>query len=96
MLVGVFVPLLLLLFFEFFPTGSRKAIQPVDTTGVRISAVSENRYAIRILGYAVFLTGILIILLGLGASAVRSWVISVGVIITVLGTLLFGNARNSN
>ncbi len=96
MLVGVFVPLLLLLFFEFFPTGSRKAIQPVDTTGVRISAVSENRYAIRILGYAVFLTGILIILLGLGASAVRSWVISVGVIIAVLGTLLFGNARNSN
>src|SRR5690606_3629937 len=39
MLVGVFVPLLLLLFFEFFPTGNRKAIQPVDTTGVRISAV---------------------------------------------------------
>jgi solute:Na+ symporter, SSS family len=96
MMAGVFLPLLLLSFFEFFPAGAQRAIQPEDTTTVRISAVSENQYALRILGYAVFLTGILIILLGLGAIVARGWVIFIGIFIVVLGALLFVRARNKN
>lgn len=99
MLVGVFIPLLFLLIFEFFPVGKRRTAieeKTPDSTTSPISGNHQNFYAIRILGYAVFLTGILIILLGLGALASRSWVIFIGLLILVLGASLFLNARNKN
>ncbi|MBK8504040.1 MAG: Na+:solute symporter [Saprospiraceae bacterium] len=86
MLVGVFGPLLLLTVFEFFPVGDpMQVFERMREGSDEASDKSANAYAIRILGYAVVFTGILILALGFGAEVSKGWIIFVGFLIMTIG-----------
>lgn len=97
MLVGVFTPLLFLLFFEFFPVGSRRIAigeKTPDSTTIPVSDNQQNFYAIRVLGYAVFLTGILVVLLALSSDAATMWAVLVGLMIVTSAGLLITSVKS--
>ena len=88
MMLGVCGPLLLLLFFEFVPTGVTMQLSPSIEEPSRVDVQEGNTYAVRILGYAVLITGAIVVLLGFGADVGRWWVILIGVIVEGVGFLL--------
>jgi hypothetical protein len=97
MLVGVFGPLILLTFFEFVPIGqAAQDFNKVRDISVGASDGSDNSYAIKILGYAVTLTGILIFALGFGADIAKGWIIFIGLLIVTVGGVLVKSVLNKS
>ena len=93
MLLGVFSPLILLILFEWdlIPLrGSNTALstpKPIQHDPHEDTAAPQNRFAIRILGYALIFTGLLIGGLGFYAATGRLLVIGIGTIVLAIGGL---------
>jgi SSS family transporter len=88
MLLGVFGPLLLLGMFEVLPGRIVVEISSYKQNSGQGDGDSGNAYAIKILGYAVLVTGALITILGLGADQGKWWIIFIGIVVSCTGFIL--------
>jgi len=94
MLVGVFTPLLILAVFEILYKfqGTLASVQPIVSTrdSPRTETVdpNQNRFALKVLGVALLMTGLLISILGVIAATGNIIVIGVGLII-IISSLFF-------
>ena len=95
MLIGVLGPLVLLILFELFykskpVSGMANTVSTqLEETVPEIPSSGQNRFALRVLGIALGLTGILISILGLIATSGKSIVIVVGALIFLIGGIFF-------
>ena len=96
MLVGVFGPLILLTFFEIIPVGKPALLPEVKSSSDEISDGSDNSFAIRILGYAVVFTGLLIGILGFGAETGKWWIVFLGLVTAILGAGFVQSSHSVN
>ncbi|MCB0685151.1 MAG: sodium transporter, partial [Saprospiraceae bacterium] len=88
MLLGVFGPLVLLAIFEFWPVGAKaKEINYLEQT-LAPGQSSGNAFALKILGYAVIFTGILVGLLSFGSEGGWWWILIISLAIIGTGYIL--------
>ena len=93
MMVGVFVPLVLLLLYEMQPAHETEVL--FNTGNPENSGSGEsNDFALRILGYAVLFTGILISVLSFGAPTGRLLILVISLLIISIGIVLISMIKN--
>lgn len=98
MLAGVFIPIIILLIFEIYykiaSPISRPFLEndriPDDSSmePAQTGKSDQNRFAVKVLGNSLLLTGLLICLLGLTAANGRVIVLTVGILIILTGGFL--------
>jgi len=89
MMVGVFVPLILLAFFEIFPVGVKRAYSAPQPSDDFTPDQTENGYALKILSLALMLIGILIFVLGFGGEVGKFWILSIGISVVLIGVGIY-------
>ena len=93
MLVGVLAPLLILAIFETYRYLLSENVDHSSFTHMvpsekeRSSNLTQNTFALRILGIALVLTGSLIVLLGILADTGRALVIFIGLVVAIVGSI---------
>ncbi len=93
MLLGVFGPMLILMCFEcyyaFRPAKQQShLVEPQPTTSQDPEDAQQNRFALRVLGAALAITGFTILVLGMNATQGSVITISVGGLVLLLGLLI--------
>lgn len=98
MLTGVLIPIIILSIFEVYyrvgsplnhPISGSDAIpEGVSTETGNDGASNQNRFAIKVLGIGLLLTGLLISILGIAAPVGKVIVLTVGVVIVLIGGFL--------
>ena len=99
MLVGVFVPIVILslfeLYYRFYPATPVSATHsPQQVNNEQTSSWEQNRFALKVLGSALIATGVLVMALGVMASQHQTLlVVFVGAGIAIIGIILYHKFR---
>lgn len=108
MVLGVFLPLVMLGGYELYALKNNRessqyrwyANRKQPTTKELAASLSlgerQNKYGIKVLGWAFFSIGSLLFLLGLWSMAGRFYMITMGLIILILGWTLIGSAKKKS
>lgn len=92
MLVGVLTPLFLLGLFEVFPLKKDTQVVkeiPVESVESKSSKSDENAFALKVLSYALFLTAVLVLMLGGLAEHGRPIVLGVGILVLLISGFMY-------
>lgn len=93
MMVGVFVPLVLLLLFEMQPAHETASVLYDNVNTDNSGSGKSNDFALQILGYAVLFTGFLISVLSFGARTGRWLILVISLLIISIGIILIGMTK---